>query len=187
MSQSKRRPSKIKETYPKGHYKYMGFLIEYKQDSGMGNFPPCPKSKLNGLEAQLGITLPLSYRELYLILGCQWAFNIMGVNDYRFPEFEQMRTYAESYFEVCEQDSEIKSDLVFTDNLFVFSVFKQNGFFNFFYLDEGENPAIYEYEGGNGYYKIAEDMADFIINKVGWYEGYLIGKRWEEEKNKKRI
>ncbi|WP_314514266.1 SMI1/KNR4 family protein [Xanthocytophaga agilis] len=186
MAKSKKSLSKIKETYPKEHYKYMGFLTEYIADSG-DSTKGLTEKKVVEIEAQLGVTFPVSYRELYLLLGGNWAFNIVGVNDYRFPEFEEMRAYAKCYFEACEQDSEIKSDLVFTDNLFVFSVFKQNGFFSFFYLDEGENPAIYEYEGGNGYYKIAEDMADFIINKVGWYEGYLIGKRWEEEKNKKRI
>jgi hypothetical protein len=149
----------------KSDYKYLEFLLDYKVylNIDAGSTP----KEVDKLEAKLGIKFPACYRELYIILGMNRAFTIGPENNYSYPDYEGMNTAAKGIA------NSIGLDLDIGGNVFVFCCFAETDFFWFFKLDEGDNPPIYQYEGGDDdYVKVADNLPEFIQN-MDWYRGFL--------------
>lgn len=145
---------------------YLDFLLDYKKYFDISE--SCTESEVNGIEEGLKIKFPRAYRELYLLLGKKRAFSIASENGYNFPEYKEMQEGAK------EITDEITLDY---NNIFVFVVFKENGVISFFRLDEGDDPPVYEYEGGSEEpEQVSAHFSDYI-KRMGWYEGFLLLKR----------
>lgn len=147
---------------------YLDFLLDYKKYFEITG--SCTESEVNGIEAGLKIKFPRAYRELYLLLGKKRAFSIAPENAYKFPDYAGMKAGAK---EITDRNG-ITLDY---DNIFVFVVFKENAIISFFRLDEGDDPPVYEYEGGSEEYEQVTDHFSDYIRLMGWYEGFLLLKR----------
>jgi len=149
-------------------YLYLDFLLEYKEYSEITS--SCTEDEVNGIEAGLKIKFPRAYRELYLLLGKKRAFRIMAENSYSFPDYKGMTAGAKQITDRNRIELDYK-------NIFVFSVFNENGIISFFKLDEGDDPPVYEYEeGSERYEQITKHFSDYI-KQMGWYEGFILVKR----------
>jgi hypothetical protein len=150
-------------------YSYLEFLDEYKTYFRVKTF--CTEKEVDKLEAKLGTKFPACYRELYLRLGSYDAFKIGPENSFTFPDYKGMNAAAKRIA------ANWKLELDVDDNLFVFCCFEENDLFWFFKLDEGDNPPIYMYEGGEEQYiKVADNLPE-LIKRMDWYRGYLLLKR----------
>lgn len=149
-------------------YLYLNFLLDYKKYFEITT--ACTESEVKKIEAGLKIKFPQAYRELYLLLGKKRAFNITSENGYDFPDYKGMQAGAR---EITDRNG----ILLDYDNIFVFSVFEEHAVISFFRLDEGDDPPVYEYEGGSEEYeKVTEHFSDYI-RRMGWYEGFVLLKR----------
>jgi len=149
-------------------YLYLHFLQAYKEYSEITS--SCTKEEIKGIEAALRIKFAAAYRELYLLLGKKHAFNITAENAFKFPDYKGMQARAK---EITDRNGIMLDH----KNIFVFSVFEENGIISFFRLDEGDDPPVYEYEeGSDDYEKVTEHFSDYI-RRMGWYEGFVLIKR----------
>ena len=149
-------------------YLYLDFLQAYKEYFEITS--SCTEEEVNGIEAGIKIKFPRAYREAYLLLGKKRAFNIISENAYNFPNYKGMQAGA-------KEITDSNGIMLEYDNIFVFSVFEENAIISFFRLDEGDDPPVYEYEGGSEEYeKVAEHFSDYI-RQMGWYEGFVLLKR----------
>lgn len=146
-------------------YKYLGFLLPYKTYARVRE--SATPQEVDQLEAKLGVKFPACYRELYIIMGMRGAFRIGPENNFSYPDYDGMNAAAKRIAAI----GDLKLDI--GGNAFVFCCFAETDFFWFFKLDEGDNPPIYQYEGGDDdYIKVAEDLPSFIQD-MDWYQGYL--------------
>jgi hypothetical protein len=147
---------------------YLDFLLDYKKYFDIQE--SCTEGEVNGIEAGLKVKFPRAYRELYLLLGKKRAFRIAPENGYKFPEYKEMQAGAK---EITDSNG-ITLDY---DNIFVFVVFEENAVISFFRLDEGDDPPVYEYEGGSEEpEQVTAHFSDYI-KRMGWYEGFVLLKR----------
>lgn len=150
-------------------YVYMDFLQGFKEDFEVKG--SCTEKEVDGIEAELGIKFPRSYREVYIILGKWYGFGVLESNSYRFPDYKGMRDGAKEIISLNEVSFELD------ENMFVFGTFMENGIFSFFRLDEGDDPPVYQYEGGTEEYTLVAESFSSFVKQQTWYEGYLIGKK----------
>jgi hypothetical protein len=124
------------------------------------------------------VKFPLAYKEIYLILGMNLAFDLGPENNYSYPDFEGMNKKAKQIVAT----GNVSIDVNGSD--FIFCCFKETGVIWFFKLNEGDNPPVYMYEEGDDEYEqVADNLVDFVKN-LGWYRGYLrVKARRDREKN----
>lgn len=152
-------------------YKYMGFLYEYNQEHGNEKKGSTPE-EVDRLEQEWGVLFPLAYREIYLIRGLLHGFTIDESNEYNIGEYRNMQTVARGL--VLPEHHHLFED----ENIFIFSASRENEFFSFFRLDEGDDPTVYYYNQYDGIQKEENSLSEFVKNQH-WYQAYL--ERREED------
>ncbi|MDR6337121.1 hypothetical protein HNQ91_000143 [Filimonas zeae] len=151
-----------------GNYRYMGFLQEYKSFKGLRE--SATEAQIAALEAQLKVKFPAAYREIFQILGRQFAFDIGQENSFVDPDYKGMLMKAKEIAAACADTIDVGG------KDFVFCCFLETEYIWFFKTDEGDNPPVYAYEkGGDTYEKVADSLVSFVKN-VSWYQGYLLLK-----------
>lgn len=151
-----------------GYYKYMGFLEEYKSFKSLKE--SATDAQITALEAQLKVRFPAAYREIFEILGRQFAFHLGPENSFAYPDYRGMLMKAKEIAAVCPDTIDVGG------RDFVFCCFTETEYIWFFKTDEGDNPPVYAYEKGEETYeKVADNLVAFVKN-VGWYQGYLLLK-----------
>jgi len=150
-------------------YLYMDFLLGYKKAFEVKT--SCTEEEVNRIEQEAGVKFPRSYRELYLILGHFYGFGVIDENSFDFPDYMGMRKKAEAII------SSSKADFQLNDDMFVFGCVVENGVFFFFKLVEGDNPPVYEYQEGDETYTMVTESFSSFVQRLAWYEGYLVRER----------
>lgn len=150
-------------------YKYLGFLLEYKEYFNVEDHSTY--EEVDKLEAKLGIKFPACYRELYVMMGMSRAFRIGPENSFLFPNYDGMNATARS----IAKSTGVNVDIGGND--FVFCCFNETGFFWFFKLDEGDDPPVYQYEEYDEDYIKAGNSLSGFIREMEWYRAFLNFKR----------
>jgi hypothetical protein len=155
-------------------YLFMEFLLEYREY--FEETEACTEEDVTEIEEKWGVKFPRSYREIYLILGESYGFNLIDDDGNQFENYEEIKTSAEELLASCK----IKTDFVLDENMFVFGCFISNMIFYFFKLDEGDDPPVYRYQAGDKEYKLAAESLSLFIQKQSWYKGYLVLKEYKK-------
>lgn len=143
----------------------MKFLLEYKEYAGIDD--TISDAELVKLEAKWGVQFPVVYREVFMILGKHYAFEIGGENSYSYPDFGGMRNEAKEIVAVAGVDIQVGR------NDFVFCCTEDIEAFWFFKLNEGDNPPVYFFQNGNEDYTMVASSFSAFVKMQSWYQYFL--------------
>jgi hypothetical protein len=140
------------------------YLTKLKETPKIGRWENrgVPETKIEGLENQLKIKLPLAFKE-YLFLAGEFN-NIIGDWDGSFGDLDWIQDQAKESME--NVNLSLKP-------YFAFAEYGRDQFL-FFFLNEGDNPAVYTYDemkihkdeqGNQTYYKMTKPSFVNFVEK----------------------
>jgi len=128
-------------------------LVSFLRQKGC-NLHGCSKSDVKRIESYFGIELPFVYKEFLYCMGKDADLFMKGSSAF----YKEIFYLREDF-----QDTLDEYEKSLPDNTFVF--WSHQGYqFAFFYLDQGDNPAVYfYYEGKNSenFEKKENSLTDF--------------------------
>ena len=120
----------------------------------------CSKGEIRRIEEIYDFRLPEIYREFLLKMGRGAGDFYRGTDMFYGQEITEFNSYLR---EILEDD---KSEFTLPGNAFVFA-HHQGYIYYFFYVTEGENPAVYGYmEGDLLPRKIDESFSEFLLSSL---------------------
>lgn len=131
---------------------------------------PCTLQEVEELEQWLGHRLPKAYREFLLWMGHSGGGVLAGTNCF-YEDLKRIQTSAKELLEENHYSGELPKDA------FVF--YMHQGYqFNFFHLEEGDDPPVYFYVEENPtrifFEKIYQKFSIFVLTEV---EGHIAVKK----------
>lgn len=143
--------------------------IKQKIDEWQVVYKGCSKEEIDEILQIAGANLPKCYLEFLSEMGKDMDRKEIGMRGFLVGNavfYEDLFDNKEGMQELLDEDG--RSDLILTDNDFVF--YDSQGILQaFFKLDEGDNPPVYAYEegySGDKFPKVAGSLSSF-------YERYL--------------
>lgn len=116
----------------------ISILLKY-QLAKPANIIGCTKEEVNNLEKQLNVKFPIAYKQFLLEMGhCAGSF-FRGTNIYVDNDFFDLQRSAKKILDRNGNNFSLPS------NAFVFSM-HQGYQFNYFHIDQNEDPPVYFYE-----------------------------------------
>lgn len=129
----------------------------------------CTCDEVIAIEQQLGISLPRSYQEFLLYMGCSAGKFLRG-SDCFLKNLPQLQEWA---VELLQENNFAES---LPDDAFIFFI-HQGYQFSFFRVSEGADPPTYSYcEGTNQtfFIKSHESFSEFLVTEVEIHAKYLM-------------
>ncbi|MEO7019177.1 MAG: SMI1/KNR4 family protein [Ktedonobacteraceae bacterium] len=132
---------------------------------GCGRMVPCTLGEVAQLEQQIGHALPAAYREFLLWMGRSGGGFLTGSDCF----YRSLADIQEGAKELLQEDH---FSGTLPDNAFVF--FMHQGYqFNFFLLNEGDDPPVYLYfeeiPTSTSFALICPCFSDFILTEIDGY------------------